>query len=162
MNTLIPDLDQFQLEELGQTPAVDNPNAEVSFKVDIEPSRVTRRVVVGILDESKKRGITVAIYPATGEVCDVTNGGGVIGYLSNSPLSPGVPVPCDLTLYRFGKNFVCSVRVQGEIFLYPAFSMDGNAKLTAFVGQESEGKAKKEALNWSRLRLDVLEQPAAA
>ena len=160
MNTLIPDLEQFQLEELGQTPAVDNPNAEVSFKVDIEPSRVTRRVVVGILDESKKRGITVAIYPATGEVCDVTNGGGVIGYLSKSPLSPGVPVPCDLTLYRFGKNFVCSVRIQGEIFLYPAFSMDGNARLTAFVGQESEDG--NQALSWSRLRLDVLEQPVAA
>ena len=160
MNTLIPDLEQFQLEELGQTPAVDNPNAEVSFKVDIEPSRVTRRVVVGILDESKKRGITVAIYPATGEVCDVTNGGGVIGYLSKSPLSPGVPVPCDLPLYRFGKNFVCSVRIQGEIFLYPAFSMDGNARLTAFVGQESEDG--NQALSWSRLRLDVLEQPVAA
>ena len=160
MNTLIPDLEQFQLEELGQTPAVDNPNAEVSFKVDIEPSRVTRRVVVGILDESKKRGITVAIYPATGEVCDVTNGGGVIGYLSKSPLSPGVPVPCDLTLYRFGKNFVCSVRIQGEIFLYPSFSMDGNARLTAFVGQESEDG--NQALSWSRLGLDVLEQPVAA
>ena len=160
MNTLSPDLEQFQLEELGQTPAVDNPNAEVSFKVDIEPSRVTRRVVVGILDESKKRGITVAIYPATGEVCDVTNGGGVIGYLSKSPLSPGVPVPCDLTLYRFGKNFVCSVRIHGEIFLYPAFSMDGNARLTAFVGQESEDG--NQALSWSRLRLDVLEQPVAA
>jgi len=160
MNTLIPDLEQFQLEELGQTLAVDNPNAEVSFKVDIEPSRVTRRVVVGILDESKKRGITVAIYPATGEVCDVTNGGGVIGYLSRSPLSPGVPVPCDLILYRFGKNFVCSVRIHGEIFLYPAFSMDGNARLTAFVGQESE--EGNEALSWSRLRLDVLEQPVAA
>ena len=135
MNTLIPDLEQFQLEELGQTPAVGNPKAEVSFKVDLEPSRVTRRVVVGILDESMKRGITVAIYPATGEVCDVTNHGGVIGYLSKSPLNPGVPVPCDLTIHRFGKNFVCTVRIHGEIFLYPAFSMDGNARLTAFVGQ---------------------------
>lgn len=161
MNTLIPDLAQFQLEELGQTPSVDNPNAEVSFKVDVEPSRVTRRVVVGILDESKKRGISIAIYPATGEVCDMTNGGGVIGYLSKAPLNPGVPVPCDLTLYRFGKNFVCSVRVHGEIFLYPAFSMDGNTCLTAFVGQESSG-SESESIGWSRLRLDVLEQPVAA
>lgn len=160
MNTLIPDLAHFQLEELGQTPAVDNPNAEVSFKVDIEPNRVTRRLVVGILDESRKRGISIAIYPATGEVCDLTNGGGVIGYLSTVPLNPGVPVPCDLTLYRFGKNFVCSVRVCGEIFLYPAFSMDGSARLSAFVGQEA-GEGSSE-LSWSRLRLDVLEQPVAA
>ena len=127
MNVAIPELNQFSLEELGQTPAVDKPNAEVSFKVDIEPNRVTRRVVVGILDESRKRGIAVAIYPATGEVCDLCNGAGVIGYLANTPLAPGAPVACDLTLYRFGQNFVCSVRVQGEIFLYPAFSLGGTA-----------------------------------
>ena len=160
MNTLIPALEQFQLEELGQTPTVDNPNVEVRFKVEIEPSRVTRRVFVGILDESKKRGITAAIYPATGEVCDVTNGGGVIGYLSAAPLIPGVPLPCDLRLYRFGINFVCSVWVRGEIFLYPAFSMDGNTRLTAFVGQESDAGLAN--LNWSGLQLNVMGRTAAA
>ncbi len=161
MNTSIPDLAQFQLEELGQTPFVDNPNTEVSFKVDIEHSRVTRWIVVGLLDESKKRGISIAINHGTGEVCDLTNGGGVIGYLSKAPLNSGVPVPCDLTLYRFGKNFVCSVRVQDEIFLYPAFSMDGNARFTAFVGQEA-AEGEKQPISWSCLRLDLLEQPVAA
>ncbi len=160
MNVSIPELSQFSLEHLGQTPAVENPNAEVSFKVDIAPARVTRRVVVGILDESRKRGIAVAIYPATGEVCDLSNGGGVIGYLAKSPLAPGEPVPCDLTLYRFGQNFVCSVRIQGEIFLYPAFSLSGTARMTAFVGQE--GAAGNDKLAWSHLRLDVISQPVAA
>lgn len=161
MNSTIPNLQQFQLEELGQTPTVDNPNAEISFKVDVEPNRVTKRIVVGIRDESCNRGITVAIYPATGEVCDLCNGGGVIGYLSQAPVSPGAPVACDLTLYRFGANFVCSVRIQGEIFLYPAFSLEGNTRLTAFVGQEGESENDSK-LAWSRLRLDVLEQPVAA
>ena len=160
MNVVIPELSQFVLEELGQTAAVDKQNAEVSFKVDLEPARVTRRVVVGILDESRKRGIAVAIYPATGEVCDLCNGGGVIGYLARAPLAPGVPVPCDLTLYRFGQNYVCSVRIQGEIFLYPAFALGGTAKLTAFVGQEAAGGG--ENVGWSHLRLDVIEQPVAA
>ncbi|MCB1204484.1 MAG: hypothetical protein KDN18_09510 [Verrucomicrobiae bacterium] len=160
MNVAIPELSQFSLEELGQTPAVEKPNAEVSFKVDLEPSRVTRRVVVGIMDESRKRGIAVGIYPATGEVCDLCNGAGVIGYLANTPLPPGTPVACDLTLYRFGQNFVCSVRIQGEIFLYPAFSLGGAAKLTAFVGQEGAQGADK--LAWSALRLNVIEQPVAA
>ncbi len=160
MSIAIPELNQFALEELGQTPSVDKPNAEVSFKVDVEPARVTRRIVVGILDESRKNGIAVAIYPATGEVCDLCNGGGVIGYLARTPLEPGVPVPCDLTLYRFGQNFVCSVRVHGEIFLYPAFSLGGAAKLTAFVGQEANSGGDK--VGWSQLRLDVIEQPVAA
>ncbi len=160
MNVAIPELSQFSLEHLGQTPAVENPNAEVSFKVDIAPGRVTRRVVVGILDQSRKRGIAVAIYPATGEVCDLSNGGGVIGYLAKAPLTPGAPIPCDLTLYRFGQNFVCSVRIQGEIFLYPAFPLSGTAKMTAFVGQE--GAADGDKLSWSHLRLDVISQPVAA
>lgn len=160
MNVAIPDLSQFSLEELGQTPSVEKPNAEVSFKVDIEPGRVTRRVVVGILDETRKRGIAVAIYPATGEVCDLVNGAGVVGYLANTPLAPGAPVPCDLTLYRFGRNFVCSVRIQGEIFLYPAFSLSGRARLTAFVGEES-GPGDS-GFSWSHLRLDLLEHPVAA
>ena len=160
MNSPIPNLEQFQLEELGQTPPIENPNAEVSFKVDLEPARVTRRVVVGIQDESRNRGIIVAVYPATGEVCDLSNGGGVIGYLSQAPVSPNAPITCDLTLYRFGSNFVCSVRILGEIFLYPAFSLEGCTKLTAFVGQE--GESEEEKLAWSRLRLDVLEQPVAA
>jgi len=160
MNIAIPDLNQFNLEELGQTPAVEKPNAEVSFKVDLEPARVTRRVVVGLLDESRKRGIAVAVYPATGEVCDLCNGGGVIGYLANTPLVPGAPLPCDLTLYRFGQNVVCSVRIQGEIFLYPAFSLTGATRLTAFVGQEATGASEK--MGWSSLRLNVIEQPVAA
>ncbi len=160
MSIAIPELNQFALEELGQTPSVDKPNAEVSFKIDVSPARLTRRIVVGILDESRQRGIAVAIYPATGEVCDLCNGAGVIGYLANSPLEPGAPVPCDLTLYRFGQNFVCSVRIQGEIFLYPAFSLGGTAKLTAFVGQEAN--SGDERLGWSHLRLDVIEQPVAA
>ncbi|HRQ88007.1 MAG TPA: hypothetical protein PLA50_04370 [Bacteroidia bacterium] len=160
MNVAIPELSQFTLEELGQTAIVDKPNAEVSFKIDIEPARLSRRIVVGILDESCKRGIAVAIYPATGEVCDVCNDGGVIGYLADSPLSPGESVACDLTLYRFGQNFVCSVRIRGEIFLYPAFSLGGAARLTAFVGQESGDAGHM--LGWSRLRLDVIEQPVAA
>lgn len=160
MNVAIPDLSQFSLEELGQAPSVDKPNAEVSFKVDIEPGRVTRRVVVGILDETRKRGIAVAIYPATGEVCDLVNGAGVVGYLANTPLAPGAPVPCDLTLYRFGRNFVCSVRIQGEIFLYPSFSLSGAARLTAFVGEESG--AGDSGVSWSHLRLDLLKHPVAA
>ena len=160
MNFAIPELNQFALEELGQNPLVENPKAEVSFKVDVVPCRVTRRVVVGILDESRKRGIAVAIYPATGEVCDLSNGGGVIGYLAKAPLAPGVPVPCDLTLYRFGQNFVCSVRIQGEIFLYPAFSMASSTRLTAFVGQEEAPDAGK--IGWAHLRLDVIAEPVAA
>lgn len=160
MNATIPELSQFNLEKLGQTPSVDKPNAEVSFKVDLEPARVTRRIVVGIMDESRKRGIAVAIYPATGEVCDLCNGGGVIGYLARAPLAPGQPIPCDLTLYRFGQNFVCSVRIHGEIFLYPAFSLGGAARLTAFVGQEAS--AGDDKVGWSALRLDVIEQPPVA
>ena len=138
-----------------------NLTAVMCCKHDVEQTRVTRRVVNGMRDERKKSGNTDVIYRATDDVCEMSNGGGVIGYLSKAPLDPGVSVHCDLTLYRFGTNFVCSVRVGGEIFLYPAFSMSEDTKLSAFVGQETDGKAT-DPIEWSRLRLDVLDQPAAA
>jgi hypothetical protein len=163
MNITIPELNQFALEELGRTPSVfkTSPNAEVSFKVNIESCLRSRRVVVGILDESRRCGIAVAIYPATGEVCDLNNGGGVIGYLARASLVPGVPISCELTLHRFGGNVVSSVRIRGEVFLYPAFSMTpSTTPLSAFVGQENVPDA--EGVGWSDLQLEVMGLPVAA
>lgn len=159
MNLATPELSQFSIHALDQITAVDHPSAEVSYRVSVEPTSITRRLVVGLQD-GEGHGISVAIFPATGEVCDLNNGGEVIGYLSSAPLMPNESIPCDLKLFRFGKNVVCSVRINGEVFLYPAFSLSGDAPLTAFIGQEDDGTESK--LVWSGLQLDLLEASAAA
>ena len=151
----IPTLPQFKLHALEQTCLSDS-QSQVSFNVEIEHEQITQRIVIALLDENRESGAAVAIYPATGEVCDLTNGGGVIGYLSGSPLVPHQPVKCEILLYRFGRNCVCSVRAHGETFLYPAFMIDGSPRLTALVGYDSGN-----GIGWSKSSLTVAESKQA-
>ena len=138
MNTFnpVPSLDQFHLHSIEQA-CLDEGHAQITFSVELEHDQVTQRILVGLLDENREKGACIAIYPATGEVCDLTNGGGVIGYLSLSPIMPGQSMHCELLLYKYGANFVCSARTCGETFLYPAFSMGDCERLTALVGYDS-------------------------
>ena len=132
----VPRLDQFHLHSVEQT-CLSDEHTQISFSVELEHDQITQRVLVGLLDEDREHGACLAIYPATGEVCDLTNGGGVIGYLSLSPVMPGQSMHCELLLYKYGGNFVCSARICGETFLYPAFSMTDCSRLTALVGYDS-------------------------
>jgi hypothetical protein len=151
----IPTLSQFKLHALEQTCLSDS-QSQVSFNVEIEHEQITQRIVIALLDENRENGAAVAIYPATGEVCDLTNGGGVIGYLSGSPLIPHQPVPCEILLYRFGRNCVCSVRAHGETFLYPAFMIEGSPRMTALVGHDSGN-----GIGWNKSNLTVTETKQA-
>ncbi len=140
MNNQIPSLDRFDYKALKTAHVDTHSGSEMSFQVEVIPARMTQRVLVGFFDEATQKGISVAFFPATGEVCDLTNDGGVIGYLSKAPTIPGDPVSCELKISRFGRNLVCNVRIQGELFLYPAYiAGDEDAFLTAVVGQENDG-----------------------
>ncbi|NNE91238.1 MAG: hypothetical protein HKN23_06285 [Verrucomicrobiales bacterium] len=158
----IPNLGQFHLNSVDQA-CIATSRSQVSFQVNLEHDRMNQRILVGLMDENRKRGVAIAIYPATGEVCDLANGGGVIGYLSMSPLLPHESIPCEVLLYKFGHNCVCSVRVQGETFLYPAFMLDDPASLNALVGIESDNPAVNDhSLTWDSPQLSVSEIEQAA
>lgn len=151
----VPTLSQFKLHALEQACLSDS-QSQVTFSVDLEHEHITQRVVIALLDESREKGAAVAIYPATGEVCDLNNGGGVIGYLSSSPLVPHQPVHCELLLYRFGRNCVCSMRAHGETFLYPAFMIEGSPRMTALVGHDSGN-----GITWDHSNLTISETAQA-
>ena len=153
----VPALDHFDFHALEQA-EFSGEQLEVSFSVDVEHEHITQRLLIAILDGNRENGAAVAIYPATGEVCDLTNGGGVIGYLSVSPLVPHQPIHCELLLYRYGRNCVCSVHVHGETFLYPAFMIEGAPRMTALVGYDSGY-----GIEWSgdSLKLNEISQAVA-
>ena len=152
---LPPSIGQFQLQALDQV-CLTAPMARIGFSVEIEHEHITQRILLALLDEKREQGVSVAIYPATGEVCDLTNGGGVIGYLSLSPLVPHQGIPCELLLYKFGRNCVCSARILGETFLYPAFMLDGAPRMTALVGYDSGT-----GITWEHPSLTVTEETQA-
>lgn len=138
MNTFnpVPTLDQFHLHSIEQA-CLNEEQSQISFSVEVEHDQITQRILIALLDENREKGACLAIYPATGEVCDLTNGGGVIGYLSLSPIIPGQSIHCELLLYKYGGTFVSTARICGETFLYPAFSMGDCTRLTALVGYDS-------------------------
>jgi len=150
---VVPQLNHFDLQRIDRADFSSGEVGEVSFHVDVVPENVAERFVVGLLDETENRGIAVAVYPATGEVCDLTSGGGVIDYLCMAPLVPDEPVPCELKMYRFGCNFVCAVRIHGETFLYPAFTAETAPVISAFVGRERESLSA--GLRYGGVRLDL-------
>lgn len=152
----VPSLDQFQLHAIDQI-CLSKGHSQLTFSIELEHDHITQRVLLALLDENRERGVCVAVYPATGEVCDLTNGGGVIGYLSLSPLLPGQSIRCELLVYKFGPNCVCTARICGETFLYPAFVMEGNPRLTALVGYDSGA-----GIQWEEEMLRVTETQAVA
>jgi hypothetical protein len=161
MNNPIPTFDQFDFAALEHSEPVPHPNAEINLKIDIIPTKLNQRVAVGIVDESGSKGIAVAIYPATGEVCDISHGGEVMGYLSKAPLTPNDLISCELSIFRFGRNYVCSVTIQGETFLYPAYLSDESSSLRAVIGKE-KGPDTQGTPAWKRLHFDVQPLPIAA
>ncbi len=151
----IPSLGQFRLNPLDRA-QIESSRSQISFKVDVEHDRMTQRILVGLMDVDKKCGVAVAIYPATGEVCDLSNGDGVIGYLSNAPIKAHETVPVEVLLYKFGQNCVCSVRVNGETFLYPAFMLADPTSLTAIVGHETDNPLVDDhTMSWDGALLSV-------
>lgn len=155
-STMIPTLEQFQLHAIDQI-CLSKGHSQLTFSIELSHDHITQRVLLALLDENREKGVCVAIYPATGEVCDLTNGGGVIGYLSLSPLLPGQSIHCELLVYKFGPNCVCTARICGETFLYPAFVMHGNPRLTALVGYDSGA-----GIQWDEEMLHVTETQAVA
>ncbi|MDF1815206.1 MAG: hypothetical protein P1V20_23600 [Verrucomicrobiales bacterium] len=154
MNTGIPAIDQFTVQAVDQI-RFSGVNEELKYSVEIIPQSITNRVLVAIMDQRLLTGMAVAIYPATGEVCDVANGGGVIGYLSHAPLNPSSPLHCELSIFRFGRNFVCSVVIAGETFLYPAFSCEISEPMAALVGKERHNGDSH--FNWNHLSVELQE-----
>ena len=145
-----PTISEFHLQDIDHA-RLSDAEAQVSFSVELEHEHITQRIMLGLLDETGSCGAAISIYPATGEVCDLTNDGGVIGYLSNSPFAPRTAISCEIDLYRFGQNWVCNVRIDGETFLYPGFMMDGEVNLTAVVGGGTNGAG----IQWDENHLTV-------
>jgi hypothetical protein len=154
MKVDIPALNQFTLQAVDEI-RFSGVNEEVKYSVEVIPQSITNRIVVALMDQHHKIGMAVAVYPATGEVCDVSNGGGVIGYLSHAPLNPADPILCNLNIFRFGRNFVCSTVISGETFLYPAFSCETSAPMAALVGKESRNGDR--TVKWNHLSIEVQE-----
>ncbi|MEO0414956.1 MAG: hypothetical protein AAF226_08405, partial [Verrucomicrobiota bacterium] len=129
---------------------------EITMSLTIETGSIMERIVIGLLDDSRENGIGIGFFPATGEVCDLCNDGGVIGYLPNAPYRAGDAVKFEITVNRYGANFVTALKLNGESFLYPGFLQEGEINLSAVVGKNVENAD----MWWSNLELVTSDENA--
>lgn len=147
-----PSIDRFDLQTLEQA-SIDDSHTRITLSLLLEHHHITQRLFFALLDDQLQQGVAISVHPATGEVCDLSNDAGVVGYLASSPLPPNVPVDCEITLMKFGPNCVCSARIAGETFLYPAFALPYCPHLSAIVGVESDNV--RDGIDHSQVRLTV-------
>lgn len=117
-------------------------NAEVSFDVELRHDQIRQQLLVGLVSPDYTKGMAIAIDPGTGAVVDALNGSGALGYLTTAPLLPHRPLTCTMRIQKFGKNHICSVSIQGESIMYPAFLSDDRLIFNAIVGSDVPSGSK--------------------
>ena len=117
-------------------------NAEVSFQVELRHDQLRQSLLCGLVNPDYTKGIAISIDPGSGGIVDALNGAGPLGYLTCTPLLPQRPVFCELRIQKFGKNHICSVSVEGESVMYPAFVSGTDLVFNAIVGSDVPSGSK--------------------
>ncbi len=115
---------------------------ELSFSVTLKNDRPGQSLLCGLVTADYRKGVAIAIDPASGAIIDRLYGTGPIGYLSHATLLPEKPVRVELKIQRFGKNHLTSVRVEGEGLMYPAFVASADLVFSAVVGGDVASGSK--------------------
>lgn len=117
-------------------------NAEICFDVELRHEQLRQQLLCGLVSPNYTKGMAIAIDPATGAIVDALNGAGVLGYLNSAPLLPHHPLRVQLRIQKFGKNHICSVSIQGESIMYPAYLSDTTLAYNAIVGSDVPSGSK--------------------
>lgn len=110
--------------------------AEIDFQVELRQDQPRQSLLCGLVNPEFSKGIAIAIDPGSGAIIDALNGMGPLGYLTATPILPTRPLRCELRIQKFGKNHICTVFVEGESIMYPAFVSGTDLVFNAVVGSD--------------------------
>ncbi len=111
-------------------------NLEIDFKVELRHDQLRQSLLCGLVNPDFTKGIAISIDPGSGAIVDALNGAGALGYLTMTPILPSRPIHCELRIQKFGKNHICTVFVEGESVMYPAFVSGKDLVFNAIVGSD--------------------------
>lgn len=155
----------FDMLNFGSVAAPSGP-ARFGFQVDVTPSALLSQVVFALVrdasdsDSPHRAGFGVRVDLERGEIWDIVNGSGLIGWLEE-PLGAQAgerrqPILFSLEIERIGSALLPKLQVGGEEWLYPAvrstehmdFLAVGGCKGSALSGVSAES-ALANASVWS-------------
>lgn len=162
MNTSILYSADNTLFSVQQVACVDVPGerSDIHFEVTCEGVNHEQTLFLALIEAESPSisdscpGLVVSISLGDGEVKDLANDQGVIGYFDGAPFERGQPLPISVDLDVIGKVCIPKITIGGESLLHPAMQLQRRDRLGALVGHTltSVGSITFEnaALNLSR------------
>lgn len=147
-------LKRFSPRKAATTP-VTGDCAEITFDVEFSHRCPGECLFCGVTADGGHRGIGFSINTRTGEVVDVLNDQGIIGYINSTPIPVDRRIPLHLEIDKFGPNHICTIEIGNERVLYPAVQLPGVKKLAALVGSTP---SKNPSVRFGRARLRASER----
>ena len=152
--------ESFDLLNFGAISVPAKPS-RFGFQLDVNPSADLREVVFGLMEKEtetsgKRVGFAVRIDLDRGEIWDIVNGSGLIGWVE-SPLGSNAEGKAEsfllsLEIERLGSALLPKLQVGGEEWLYPAVRSQDELEFMALAGcggsGESEAMLSKPTIWW--------------
>lgn len=137
---------QFEAYELLNFGAVAVPAkpSRFGFQVDVTPSTSLNQVVFGLVEQqtgergTARVGFAVRVDLERGEIWDMVNGSGLIGWVEAPLMANGTEKPesflLSLEIERLGSALLPKLQVGGEEWLYPAVRSQEELEFVAVAG----------------------------
>ena len=141
-----PSLESFNWVGFGSLTIPGKP-MRFGFQIDIVPAVPCPEVAFGVVQRNAARGtfgpgFAVRIDIERGEIWDLVNGSGLVGWLEH-PLglqaySVEEPMLLSWEIERIGSVLIPKLQVGGEEWLYPSIRCADSLQLTAVAGCSAE------------------------
>lgn len=138
--------EKFAISRAGIA-AVSDRSSEVYFDIECTHFHNEQKILIGLVDSAKltddylSQGLGVAINPKTGEIRDLINGQGIIGYLEEAPLEPYKAVRMAVEIEKIGNVYIPRIIVGDETILHPALYIGTLQSMAALVGTTTQPDA---------------------
>lgn len=133
----------YQLVSFGELQVPDHP-LRFGFQVDLVPNSTDSRTVLFALVNAgeTERGFAVKVDLLTGEVWDLLNDCGLIGWVEKplDSFSEEEPLTLSWEVEHYGAALIPKLQIGQEVFLYPALRYTEGMDMQTITGGDGSDK----------------------
>ena len=132
---------RFNITRIYDT-IIDVENGEAAFEIELRLRHLQQKIFFGLLDTdnldsqqiSPTSGIAVSIDPLSGEIVDLVNSQGIIGYLEIVPLEEREAIFLCIDVEKLRSIFIPKITIGEEKILHPALHLSNHQPVSLVVG----------------------------